>query len=171
MASQSCWRGRQIISTICRADWKWTWKFYFRYYRGRNAEDYKNGKIAVLVGTKSIRKYFKDNPFDLRPQILISDGNHASENFILTENSPLQPILTAELLKLRETGIMTILEKKWIGEKLESKVSVPLHNVVLSFGQTILIFVIIGGAIATSVCILGLEIFCSWITSINFMGL
>lgn len=30
----------------------------------------KNGKIAVLVGTKSIRKYFKDNPFDLRPQIL-----------------------------------------------------------------------------------------------------
>ena len=128
----------------------------------------KDGRIGIKLGSKSLSQYYKQNPFSVLPNVLTTNNKHVSENFILTYNSPLQPILNIELLKLRETGVMTNLEKKWIGEKLQSKVSDPLHNVVLSFGQTILIFSLLGVAIGLSMTILGLEILWQLKPSLKF---
>ena len=60
-------------------------------------------------------------------------------------------------MELYETGVLKILKQKWMGKKLGSKVSDPLHTVVLDLGQMILIFLLLAAAIIVSFIILGIE--------------
>ena len=62
-------------------------------------------------------------------------------------------------MELYETGVMKILKEKWMGKKLESKVSDPLHTVVLDLGQMVMVFLLLGAAIILSIIILAIELF------------
>ena len=120
-------------------------------------ERMKSGRVAIQLDGKSLRQFYKKNQMETRPNTIVARPNDNTENFILTKNSPLTPIFAAGSLQLYETGLMKILEEKWMGKKLESKVSNPLHTVVLDLGQVILMFFLLGSAIAVSIIILGVE--------------
>ena len=120
-------------------------------------ERMKSGRVAIQLDGKSLRQFYKKNQMETRPNTIVARPNDNTENFILTKNSPLTPIFAAGSLQLYETGLMKILEEKWMGKKLESKVSNPLHTVVLDLGQVILMFLLLGSAIAVSIIILGVE--------------
>ena len=120
-------------------------------------ERMKSGRVAIQLDGKSLRQFYKKNQMETRPNTIVARPNDNTENFILTKNSPLTPIFAAGSLQLYETGLMKILEEKWMGKKLDSKVSNPLHTVVLDLGQVILMFLLLGSAIAVSIIILGVE--------------
>ena len=120
-------------------------------------ERMKSGRVAIQLDGKSLRQFYKKNQMETRPNTIVARPNDNTENFILTKNSPLTPIFAAGSLQLYETGLMKILEEKWMGKKLESKVSNRLHTVVLDLGQVILMFFLLGSAIAVSIIILGVE--------------
>ena len=120
-------------------------------------ERIKSGQIAIQVQETALRQFYKDNPSEPRPNNLISTSNDDTENLILTKNSPLTPVFAAGSMELYETGVLKTLKQKWIGKKLGSKVSNPLHTVVLDLGQMILIFLLLAAAIIVSFIILGIE--------------
>ena len=120
-------------------------------------ERMKSGQVAIQLRETAIRQFYKHNPSEPRPNNLISTTNDDSENLILTKNSPLTPVFAAGSMELYETGVLKILKQKWMGKKLGSKVSDPLHTVVLDLGQMILIFLLLAAAIIVSFIILGIE--------------
>ena len=66
-------------------------------------------------------------------------------------------------VELWETGLLKGLEAKWMGKRLNEPNSDPLHTVVLSLGQMMLVFSILGAAILLSIIILGIEVFWNYI--------
>ena len=133
-------------------------EFYFETI-AEGIERMKSGQIAIQLQETALRQFYKQNPSEPRPNSEISTSNDNTENFILTKNSPLTPIFAAGSMELYETGVMKILKEKWMGKKLESKVSDPLHTVVLDLGQMVMVFLLLGAAIILSIIILAIELF------------
>ena len=120
-------------------------------------ERIKSDQVAIQLQETALRQFYKHNPTEPRPNNLISTTNDDTENLILTKNSPLTPFLAAGSMELYESGVLKTLKQKWMGKKLGSKVSNPLHTVVLDLGQMILIFLLLAAAIILSFIILGIE--------------
>jgi hypothetical protein len=123
----------------------------------------KSGQTAIYEEKKNLRQYYNNNPEEARPMIIPRHGDtYAVENFVFTENSPLVPYFTPVCLDLYSNGMIHILEEKWFGKELESKVSGNLHTVVLNLGQMMLIFSILGIATVVAVMALGIELIWYW---------
>ena len=124
---------------------------------GDGIQRMENGQNGIIAGESTLRLYFKENPSEVRPTIIpYQEMFHV--NLVLTPNSPLYPYFSAVALEMNEQGIFDILERKWHGKKLEPEYVSSLHRVVLSLGQTILMFLLLGIAISVSVFILAIEI-------------
>ena len=125
----------------------------------------KNGQTAIYTEDQSLRRYYKNNPEEVRPMIVPSEDHNSVgiENLAFTENSPLVPFFVANCMDLYQNGIINILERKWMGKKLGSKVDTNLHTVRLNLGQMMLIFSILGAATVTAVMVLGIELTWNWI--------
>ena len=123
-------------------------------------ERMETGQVAIQIMEKNLRLFYKQNPSGPRPNLLKNDNNDNgnTENFIFTQNSPLTPIFKVGSLELYESGVMKILEEKWMGKELKSKVSDHLHTVVLDLGQMSMVFLLLGSAILFSIIILGVEL-------------
>ena len=93
--------------------------------------------------------------------------NTNPKSLILTENSPLLPMFKSGSIELWETGLLKALEAKWMGNTLNEPTSEALHTVVLSLGQMILVFSILGAAILLSIIILGIEVCWDWIKNLG----
>ena len=118
----------------------------------------KSGQVAVHIGEKGLRQFYTQNPTEPLPNTFVSSNDGNTENFIFTKNSPLLPFFAIGSLELFETGVMKSLEKKWMGEKLNSKISEPLHTVVLDVGQLAMVFLMLGASIIISFIIVGIEL-------------
>ena len=70
-------------------------------------------------------------------------------------------------IELWESGLLKALEAKWMGNTLHEPTSESLHTVVLSLGQMILVFAILGVAILLSIIILGIEVCWDYIKKLD----
>ena len=131
-------------------------EFYFQNQK-EAIQRMKNGRIGIVAKENNFRRYYKENPSEIKPKI-IPYREMFHENLVLTPNSPLFPYLSTVALEMHEQGIFHILETKWHGKSFEQESGSSLHTVVLSFGQTILIFMVLGVAILVAVVVMGLEI-------------
>ena len=75
----------------------------------RNIEE---RQIVIHLSEKVLRQYFMENPSKTKPKTILSKEERRIENMIVTENSPLGPILTFGCNKLLEKGIIDILDEK-----------------------------------------------------------
>ena len=114
----------------------------------------------------------KEHPKEPRPNIIMIDQKQPNaDNIIFTKNSPLSPIFKVGSMKLWETGQMKNLEVKWFGKELQKKTPNPLHTVVLSLGQAMLIFTMLGAAFAISLMILWIERTWDWLVGLGIMNM
>ena len=128
----------------------------------------KSGQIAMRAGDRTLRQYYKEHPYESRPNTInIPQGGTNSRNLMLTDNSPLLPLFRTGSIELWEIGLLKGLEEKWMGKKLKGPISDPLHTVVLSLGQLMLIFSILSAAILVSIIILGIELSWNYMVNLN----
>ena len=118
----------------------------------------KDGQVIIHINEKSLRQYFKKNPSEIRPKTFQSEGENLKiENMLVTNNSPLGPILSHSSLLLRESGIMATLQAKWMGQKITSGAGTRVEAHTLNPGQVMMTFSILCAAIFTSFLIVGIE--------------
>ena len=118
----------------------------------------KNDQVIIHINEKSLRQYFKRNPTEARPRTFQSEGENLKiENMLVTNNSPLGPILSHSSLLLRESGIMATLQTKWMGQKLTSGIGTGAEAHTLNPGQVMMIFAILCASICMSFLALGME--------------
>ena len=72
-------------------------------------------QVVIHLSDKLLRQYYMENPTITRPKTIFSKGEKRIETMIVTDNSPLGPILTHGCNKLLERGVIDILDEKWIG--------------------------------------------------------
>ena len=125
----------------------------------------KSGKFAILELEKALQEYYKENPFDIRPNLIQSHKSHVRDNMIFTKNSPLNPLFAAGHLQLLDSGITEILEETWMGKELIKEQPQSLVTTVLNLGQTMVTFIILAAAIILSISILLIEIVWNWISN------
>jgi hypothetical protein len=86
--------------------------------------------------------------------------------FATPYNSPLTPMIKKGLLSMSENGLKKILATKWEGAEF---VNVrQLGTIVLSLGQTVLVYVIIAASSVISILILIVEVTYKKYTTILF---
>ena len=118
----------------------------------------KDGQVIIHINEKSLRQYFKKNPTETRPKTFQSEGENLKiENMIVTDNSPLGPILSHSSQLLRESGIMATLQTKWMGQKFTSGMSTGAESHTLQPGQVMMSFSILCGSICVSLLFVGIE--------------
>ena len=125
----------------------------------------KSGKFAILELDKALQEYYKENPFDIRPNLIQSHKSHIRDNMIFTKNSPLNPLFAAGHLQLLDSGITEILEEIWMGKELIKEQPQSLVTTVLNLGQTMVTFIILAAAIILSIVIVLIKIFLNWISN------
>ena len=116
-------------------------------------------KVVVHLSDKVMRQYFKANPTKNKPNTFPSKGEKRVENMIVTENSPLGPILTFGCRLLLEKGIIDILDEEWMGKVVSSESnSGGSAASVLSIGQVMMGFVLMSTGITLSLVALIVEL-------------
>ena len=118
-------------------------------------------QVVIHLSDKLLRQYYMENPTITRPKTIFSKGEKRIETMIVTDNSPLGPILTHGCNKLLERGVIDILDEKWIGKRVNSESNAGGAAAdVLSIGQVMMMFVFIGTGIILSLMVLiGEDIF------------
>jgi hypothetical protein len=117
-----------------------------------------NDQVIIHIGSKALRQYYKKNPAGERPKTFQSEGeNFKTENMLVTNNSPLGPILSYGCQLLRESGIMGTLDRKWMGQEISEGGGGGAVAFTLEPGQVMMIFAILCAAIGLALIILGVE--------------
>ena len=114
-------------------------------------------QVIIHISGKALRQYFKSNPYGVRPKTFPSEGENLAENLVITNNSPLGPILTLGCVELRETGIMGTLDTKWMGKEVSNDGGGGATAFALAPGQVMMIFSILCAAIGVVIIVLGVE--------------
>ena len=117
----------------------------------------RNEQVIIHISGKALRQYFKSSPKGVRPKTFPSEGETLAENLVITNNSPLGPILTLGCVELRETGIMGTLDTKWMGKEVSNDGGGGATAFALAPGQIMLIFSILCAAIGVVIIVLGVE--------------
>ena len=120
-------------------------------------------RVVIHAMDSSLRQYYKQHSKTrIRvPKVFQSEGERLGSYFIVTENSPIGPLLGHELRKLWEKGIFDIIDLKWIGKPLTGYTQENLSSSALSEGQVMLIFSCLCAAIGASMATLLVEhIYC-----------
>ena len=93
----------------------------------------KSRQTAIYENRKNLRH---NNPEEVKRVIIQRKGeSNIMENFVFTDNSPLVPYFGPCCMYLYANAILNILEIKWMGKELESKVSDILHPIALNVGE------------------------------------
>ena len=129
------------------------------YYSGikDGVELIRSEQVIIHISGKALRQYFKSNPYGVRPKTFPSEGENLAENLVITNNSPLGPILSLGCVALRETGIMGTLDTKWMGAEISNDGGGGATAFALEVGQVMMIFAILCTFIFVSFVVLGIE--------------
>ena len=115
----------------------------------------KTGQNVIFTISSDLNGYFKANPFESQNLKLFGGSKSLLKGIIFPKNCPLTPIFKYAMLKLDEGGTFEFLQKKWMG-------SIPIAKsdgaTILSFGQVILIIIILSAAVGLSLLVLLCEI-------------
>ena len=117
----------------------------------------RNEQVIIHISGKALRQYFKSNPYGVRPKTFPSEGENLAENLVITNNSPLGPILTLGCVALRETGIMGTLDTKWMGADISNDGGGGATALQLMPGQVMMIFAVLCTAIGVVLVVLAVE--------------
>lgn len=113
-------------------------------------------QIVMHIGYNSLKQYYKKFPNKPVPSIIPSEGEHNTAEFmIVTDNSPLGPILDQEFKRFGEIGIFDITSIEWIGRDIPILMETA-NPEALGQGQVAMVFVILFGAVVGS----GITLFC-----------
>ena len=111
-------------------------------------------QVAIHIDEGSLKHYFKNNPTSPRPKYFPSEGEKVGEYMIVSENSPLGPILNHGFRILCENGVVDMLDTKWKGKDLSDDVNDNGSASALNKGQVMVIFVVLCTTIIISICVL-----------------
>ena len=103
-------------------------------------EDHRNDPVVIHEVQSAINVYKKNGKFDIEDTLQVFQKGH-NEYFgmIVTENSPLGPILQYGAKVMTERGTLDYLKTKWLGEDDIVHRS-PADNVVLDMSHLSLVF-------------------------------
>jgi hypothetical protein len=137
------------------------WNRLMKYPEEYRFGDIKEGikeisvnQSVIHVDPNSLVQYYKDFPETKLPETLPSE--YFSRYMIVTENSPLYPILDQELKRFGETGIFDAVNMEWIGRDLPKYEGIKNPD-ALEPGQVSMIFIILCSAVMVSVVVLSFE--------------
>ena len=128
-------------------------------------EGYNNiveDQIMAHLNERDLRYYMKNNPTKPKPKTIPVVPKSFIENMIVTENSPLGPMLRFGCESLIERGVIDILQRKWTGESTSSlRQRENASSKILSIGQLLMVFVllIVGITISFIIFIAELKLF------------
>ena len=119
---------------------------------------------VIHLSDKALRQYFLQNPKSSRPKTVFPEEQKGEmENMIVTANSPLGPMLKYGCRILREKGIFDILDEKWMGKSVQYQSNASgAAAQVLSIGEVMAAFVILGFAMVLSLLCLVMEELCQY---------
>ena len=100
-------------------------------------------QVVIHISDGLLKQYYKNNPSMRRPKTFSSEGEKFGENMIVTENSPLGPILTNGFQTLYENGIVDLYDKKWRGKDISSYNDGYAYAAPLNEGQLMMPFAIL----------------------------
>ena len=113
-------------------------------------------QIAIHALDTLLKQYYKNTPNAKIPTIIPSEGEFGWENMVVTENSPLGPILQRELSQLAENGIVDYVRMEWIGNEFPKPTGKTTPG-ALGQGQVTMIFIILCVAVGCSAGIMTVE--------------
>ena len=99
--------------------------------------------MVIHVEYNLLKQYYKNlkNEQEI-PTIIPSEGDNMNINMIVTENSPLGPILDQEFKRLCEIGIFDIKMIEWIGRDIQKGGDSKIPKALIQ-GQVAMIFIIL----------------------------
>ena len=114
---------------------------------------------VIHLSDKALRQYFLQNPKSSQPKTVYPEEQKGEmENMIVTANSPLGPMLKYGCHILREKGVFDILDEKWMGKSVQYQSNASgAAAQVLSIGEVMAAFVILGFAMVLSLLCLIVE--------------
>ena len=116
----------------------------------------KNERSVIHIGEGDLKSFFKNNPFHQQNLKVFAKSQPQPAGIVVELNSPLTPILRAASTALAEAGIKDALIEEWEGVSIPQNTEV--ETMVLTNGQTILIFLVILMSFGCSILILFCEI-------------
>ena len=124
-------------------------------------EDLLEGQYVIHVSAAMLRGFFRENPFFHQGLKVFGREKSVFNAIIFTKNSPVAPVFRAGLRRLRERGVLQQLEQDWMGLAIESRTE--FGKLVLSPGQVVLVYVIMGVAVIGAIVALILELFWKYV--------
>ena len=129
-------------------------------YTFQNLEDglnlIKNERSVIHIGEGDLKSFFKNNPFHQQNLKVFAKSQPQPAGIVVELNSPLTPILRTASTALAEAGIKDALLQEWEGASIPQNAEV--ETMVLTNGQTILVFLVILMSFGCSILILFCEI-------------
>ena len=116
-----------------------------------------DNRMVIHVEYNLLKQYYKSltNEQEI-PSIIPSEGDNMYINMIVTENSPLGPILDQEFKRLLEIGMFDIKMIEWIGRDIEKRGDSKTAKALIQ-GQVAMIFIILVVAALVSIFVLLIE--------------
>ena len=116
-------------------------------------------QMVIHVEYNLLKQYYKNLKSEQDvPSIIPSEGDNMNINMIVTENSPLGPILDQEFKRLCETGLFDIKMIQWIGREVQKGGDSKIPKALIQ-GQVAMIFIILLVASVISALVLLVERF------------
>ena len=86
-------------------------------------------QVVIHIDNPALKQYYTQHPTRDVPTMVPSEGEiNFGEYLILTENSPLGPILEKELKQISEAGMSDITRIKWIGRDLPQDIRIKVPD-------------------------------------------
>ena len=100
-------------------------------------------QVILHIGEGNLKGHFRSDPFWVQNIETFAKGRPEFINHILPKNSPLTPLLRKIQLELIESGTVDYLKIQWQGKNIPKFVNAEV--MVLSVGQVIFVFIVMGG--------------------------
>ena len=119
-------------------------------------------QIVIHTMDTALRQFYKENPTTKIAKTFPSDEGSVGEYMMVTDNSPLGPILSQGLRKLSESGIFDVVDMKWRGKSFSDYNDNDKATSSLSEGQVMLIYAFLSSAIGMAFAVLIGENVCNY---------
>ena len=121
----------------------------------------KNDRVVLHLGEDDIQSAVKDDPEIAGDVYIFAREKPTYRNMVVTNNSPLGPILNFGVRLLVENGVMQHIDGRWLGKVNKgNERNLGGIQIVLSAGQVVLIFIFMVATIGLIFILVFAE--CSW---------
>ncbi len=104
----------------------------------------QRSKTVINVNEGQLKAYIKSN-LSFHQSLITVEATNAIGSIVFTLNSPLATAFTRSIEAARESGLLHQIEQRWTGGKLSPDGTVD--KMVLTYGQLILVFVIMSSSL------------------------